>query len=67
MATVAPDREMVLDVRNCGLGAADVQLTVSSRDEVAAKAARFMGDSQRGLGGDGRAGALRRGYHGPGA
>src|SRR5690606_38605019 len=47
MATVAPEREMLLDVRNPRTGEADFQLAVSSRAEVAEKAARLRAN-QRG-------------------
>lgn len=47
MATVAPERGAVLDVRNPRSGEADFRLSVSSQQEVAAKAARLR-ENQRG-------------------
>ena len=62
MATVAPEAEMVLDVRNPRTGEADFRLPVSSAEEVAAKAARLRAN-QRGweaLGVAGRCGVMAR-------
>ena len=47
MATVAPDKEMLLDVRNPRTGEADFRLPVSDAGEIAAKAARLR-NNQRG-------------------
>ena len=47
MATVAPEQEMLLDVRNPRTGEADFRLPVSSALEIAAKAARLR-NNQRG-------------------
>ena len=46
MATVAPEQEMLLEVRNPRTGQADFRLAVASRAEVAEKAARLR-DNQR--------------------
>ena len=47
MATVAPDKEMLLDVRNPRTGGVDFRLPVSDAREIAAKAARPR-NNQRG-------------------
>src|SRR6187549_4207842 len=62
MATVAPEAEMVLDVRNPRTGAADFRLPVSDANEVAAKAARLR-NNQRGwetIGVEARCGVMAR-------
>lgn len=46
MATVAPERDAVIDVRNPRTGEADFRLRVSSPEEVAGKAARLR-ENQR--------------------
>src|SRR5688572_577222 len=62
MATVAPEAEMLLVVRNPRTGEADFRLAVSSRTEVAAKAARLR-ENQRGweaMGVEARCGVIAR-------
>jgi len=46
MATVAPHREMLLDVRNPRTGEADFRLPVSDAHEIAAKAARLRNNQR---------------------
>src|SRR6478752_4668546 len=62
MAIVAPEREMLLEVRNPRTGEADFRLPVSSAEDVAAKAARLRAN-QRGweaMGVAGRCGVMAR-------
>ena len=62
MASAAPAEEAMLDVRNPRTGQADFELAVSSRAEVAAKAARLR-DNQRGweaMGVEARCGVMAR-------
>jgi len=62
MATVAPERAMLLDVRNPRTGEADFRLAVSDASEIAAKAARLR-NNQRGweaLGVEGRCAVMAR-------
>jgi len=62
MATVAPEQEMLLDVRNPRTGQADFRLAVSSRAEVAAKAARLRANQRRweAVGVEARCGVMAR-------
>src|SRR6478735_4147334 len=46
MATVAPEQEMLLDVRNPRTGETDFRLPVSDASEIAAKAARLRNNQR---------------------
>jgi acyl-CoA reductase-like NAD-dependent aldehyde dehydrogenase len=62
MATVAPDREMLLEVRNPRTGQADFRLAVSDATEIAAKAARLRNNQRawEAMGVEGRCAVMAR-------